>query len=101
MRRAVLKGKSSAATWGPSYGSIHGILAHAVGAEMVWLRRVLHGESVTRVPGTEELLDLAAVKKAFEETCDGWRRVLEAEDPEPVIHYRNTKGQEFSEPSGA
>ncbi|HEY0324179.1 MAG TPA: DinB family protein [Pyrinomonadaceae bacterium] len=83
---------------GLSYGSVHGILAHTVGAEMVWLKRVLHDESMARVPGAEELPDLEAVEKAWEETRDGWRGILESDDLERVIHYRNTKGQAFSDP---
>jgi uncharacterized damage-inducible protein DinB len=83
---------------GISYGSVHGILAHAVGAEMVWLKRVVDNQSVERVPGTEELPDLAAIEEAWEETRGGWQQVLASQNLERVIHYRNTKGQEFSDP---
>jgi uncharacterized damage-inducible protein DinB len=83
---------------GLSYGSLHGILAHSVGAEIVWLKRVLHDESVERVPGVEELPSLSAIEEAWEETREGWQGVLEAGDLERVIHYRNTTGQEFSDP---
>jgi uncharacterized damage-inducible protein DinB len=83
---------------GLSYGSVHGIMAHIIGAEMVWLKRILRDESVSRVPGTEELPDFAAIKKAWEETRAGWLHVLENEDPYRVIHYRNTRGEEFSDP---
>jgi uncharacterized damage-inducible protein DinB len=81
-----------------SYGSVHGILAHAVGAEVVWLKRVLRGESVARVPGREELPNRAAIEAAWEETRDGWQRILESDDLNRVIHYRNTRGEEFSDP---
>ena len=83
---------------GLSYGSVHGIIAHLIGAEMVWLKRVLDGESVMKVPGVEELPDFAAIERAWRETSDGWRHVLENEDLGRVIHYRNTKGQAFSDP---
>lgn len=83
---------------GISYGSVHGGVAHAVGSELVWLKRVLRGESLGRVPGREELPNLAAIEAAWEETRDGWQRVLEKDDPERVIHYRNTRGEEFSDP---
>lgn len=82
---------------GISYGSVHGILAHTVGAEVVWLKRVLHDESVARVPGVEELPDLAAIEAAWEETREGWQSVLDSGDLDRVIHYQNTKGQEFSD----
>ncbi|HKS28547.1 MAG TPA: hypothetical protein VJS44_12035 [Pyrinomonadaceae bacterium] len=36
---------------GLSYGSVHGIIAHLVGSEIVWLKRVTLNESVTRIPG--------------------------------------------------
>jgi uncharacterized damage-inducible protein DinB len=81
-----------------SYGSVHGILAHLVGAEMVWLKRVLHNESVARVPGAEELPDLAAIEDAFRETREGWKGVLQTADLYGAIHYRNTGGREFSDP---
>lgn len=83
---------------GLSYGSLHGIIAHLIGSEMVWLRRVSLNESVMRIPGREEMPDFAAIRNAWEETRDGWRRVLETEDLGRVIHYRNTSGQEFSDP---
>ena len=34
-----------------SFSSVHGIVAHLIGAELVRLRRVQEGESMTRVPG--------------------------------------------------
>ncbi|HKS28546.1 MAG TPA: hypothetical protein VJS44_12030 [Pyrinomonadaceae bacterium] len=42
--------------------------------------------------------DFASVRKAWEETRDGWQRVLETDDVARVIHYRNISGQEFSDP---
>lgn len=83
---------------GISYDSVHGIVAHIVGAEQVWLKRVELGESIARVPGIEELPDLATIEGAWEETKSGWQRVLDGGDLERLIHYRNTKGQEFSDP---
>lgn len=83
---------------GLSYGSVHGIIAHLIGAEQVWLKRVDDGESLARVPGVEELPDLAAIEEAWEETKSGWQRVLETDDMERVVHYRNTKGREFTDP---
>lgn len=81
-----------------SYGSVHGIISHTVGSEMVWLKRVLHGESVARVPGTRELPDRAMIEAAWREMREGWRRVLETEDLERNVLYRNTRGEEFSDP---
>jgi uncharacterized damage-inducible protein DinB len=83
---------------GVSYGSVHAVLAHIIGAEQVWLKRVSRGASVARVPGAEEMPDLAALREAYRETRAGWRLVLEQNELGRVIHYRNTAGQEFSDP---
>lgn len=82
---------------GLSYHSIHGIIAHTIGAEQVWLKRVQLGDSIQRVPGREELPDITAIEAAWEETKNGWQRVLEDDDLNRVVHYRNTKGQEFND----
>lgn len=83
---------------GLSYGSVHGILAHSIGAEQVWIKRVIYGESVSSVPGREEMPDKTAIKGAWEMTKGGWRRVFQEGHLQRVIHYSNTKGQEFSDP---
>jgi uncharacterized damage-inducible protein DinB len=82
---------------GISYASVHGALAHLIGAEMVWLKRVMRGESVTRVPGIEELPDLRALRDAWNECQSGWRQVFERDDLQRTIQYSNTKGQQFSD----
>jgi uncharacterized damage-inducible protein DinB len=83
---------------GISYRSIHGVLAHSVGAELVWLKRVVEGESMTLVPGVEELPDLEALRGAWARSKSGWQRVLELDDPERTISYSNTRGQRFNDP---
>ncbi|MGB7924796.1 MAG: DinB family protein [Pyrinomonadaceae bacterium] len=83
---------------GISYASLHGALAHLIGAELVWLKRVAQGESMTHVPGVDELPDLEAVKEAWQRSKSGWRQALEQDDLRREIHYSNTKGQTFSDP---
>jgi uncharacterized damage-inducible protein DinB len=83
---------------GISYRSVHGALAHAVGAELVWLKRVVEGESMTHVPGVEDLPDLESLRDAWARSKSGWRQVLEQDDLERMISYSNTKGQQFNDP---
>ncbi|HEX8650630.1 MAG TPA: DinB family protein [Pyrinomonadaceae bacterium] len=83
---------------GISYASIHGALAHLIGAELVWLKRVVEGESMTLVPGIEELPDLVALRDAWEHSKSGWQRVLELDELVRTISYSNTRGQRFNDP---
>lgn len=94
----TLRGEEFTRDLGLSYGSVHGILAHLVGSEMVWLRRVQLNESMARVPGAEELPDLAAIEAEWQRMRAGWQAVLESEDLERQVLYRNTRGQEFRDP---
>jgi uncharacterized damage-inducible protein DinB len=82
---------------GLSYSSVHGALAHLIGAELVWLMR-LRSESMTLVPGVEELPDRDALRDAWQRSKSGWRQALEQDDLGRTIHYSNTKGQRFSDP---
>lgn len=81
-----------------SYGSFHGALAHLVGAEMVWLSRVVRGESMTTVPDAAHLPTLDAVEHEWQRCMEGWRGVLDADDLNRVVRYTNTKGTEFQDP---
>ena len=83
---------------GLSYASVHGALAHALGAELVWLKRVVEGESMTLVPGVAELPDLEALRDVWQRSKSGWRQVLEDDDLERRISYSNTRGQQFNDP---
>ncbi|HEX8890226.1 MAG TPA: DinB family protein [Pyrinomonadaceae bacterium] len=81
-----------------SFNSVHGILAHLIGAEQVWLKRVAEGESMSLVPGVNELPDLASIEQAWAEARVSWRQILDADDLERELIYSNTKGQEFRDP---
>ena len=83
---------------GISYCSLHGALAHLIGAELVWLKRVVDGESMPLVPGVEELPDLEALRDAWEQCKSGWQQVLEHDDLGRTISYSNTRGQQFNDP---
>ncbi|MFL6207549.1 MAG: DinB family protein [Pyrinomonadaceae bacterium] len=83
---------------GLSFKSVHGIMAHLLGAELVWLQRVQQGASMASVPGADELPDLAAIERAWAQTSASWRQVLDTDDLSREIHYSNTKGQKFTDP---
>ena len=95
---AVLSDEEFKRDLGISYASVHGALAHLVGAELVWLKRVVEGESMTRVPGIEELPDLEALRDAWERSKSGWQQVLELDELVRTISYSNTRGQRFNDP---
>jgi uncharacterized damage-inducible protein DinB len=83
---------------GLSFSSVHGIVAHLVGAEIVWLKRVEEGESMTLVPGVDELPDVASIDKAWQKSRRGWEQVLNTDDLSREITYSNTRGQTFHDP---
>ncbi len=82
---------------GISYGSFHGALAHLIGSEQVWLERILRGASMSRVPGAEELPDLAAMEEAWRSCQSDWKKIFDGADLARVIHYANTKGAQFTD----
>jgi len=68
-------------------------------AEWLWLER-WKGSSHSG-PSVEKFADLAAVHARWNEIeadLRGFVRGLSAADLDRVVHYRNTKGQEFSNP---
>ena len=81
-----------------NYRSVHGALAHVVGAEQVWLKRVVEGESMTLIPGVAEFPELEALKEAWARSKSDWQRVLEQDDLGRTISYSNTRGQQFNDP---
>lgn len=83
---------------GISYRSVHGALAHLVGSELVWLARVQEGRSMTLVPSVNELPDLQSIEDTWIRCQNGWYQTLRDDDPRRVIHYQNTKGQDFTDP---
>ena len=82
---------------GVNYGSVRGAMAHLVGSELVWLKRA-HGESINRLPGTDDMPDIHALVAEWERCRDGWRGILASGDLRRVIRYRTTGGQEYSDP---
>ncbi|HKC64230.1 MAG TPA: DinB family protein [Pyrinomonadaceae bacterium] len=83
---------------GLSFNSVHGIVAHMVGVELLWLKRVEEGESMTLIPGVNELPNLVLIEKGWEQAQSSWRALLESDDLKREVHYSNTKGQKFSDP---
>ena len=88
---------------GHSWGSVHGVAAHMLAAETIWLRR-WQGESPQALLAAEAVPALAAVRgawapieaevRAFIAGCDEARLAAD-------FTYVNTRGQTFSLPLGA
>jgi uncharacterized damage-inducible protein DinB len=81
-----------------SYGSFHGALAHLVGSEQVWVERVRRGRSLAKVPGAIEMPGLSAVEAVWGRCEQEWRAVFARDDFERLVIYKNTKGEEFTDP---
>lgn len=82
-----------------SFPSVRATLEHIMWAEWLWLER-WKGSSHSG-PSVEKFADLAAIGARWnqvEADLQGYVRGLSAEDLERVVHYRNTKGHEFSNP---
>lgn len=88
---------------GHSWGSVHGVTAHMLAAEAIWLAR-WQGASPTALAKAEDLPTLADVRRAwtvvemetrdFIKQCDDARLAAD-------LRYTNTRGQHFSVPLGA
>lgn len=84
---------------GASFDSVHGTLAHVLGAEAVWLGR-WHGEAPTLLRGGD-LPDLAAVRRRWAENDARLDRFLAELTPEKLvapIGYTTTEGKRFEQP---
>jgi len=84
---------------GSSYPSVRDTLTHIMFAEWLWLER-WSGRYPSGFP-PEDFLDLASVRarwRKIENDLLKFVRALSAPDLERVIHYRNTKGNPFSDP---
>ena len=85
-----------------SYPSIQAILAHMVGAETSWFARC-RGESGLQPPDAGALSTLAAIKTRWDEVYEEERAYLGGlteSDLNRTLTYRNSRGQEFTDPVG-
>jgi len=71
-------------------------LAHIVGAERTWLRRLVGGPPAEVWPEP----DLAAIASELDLLARRWRDVIETEDPARTVPYTNTRGDRFENTVG-
>jgi uncharacterized damage-inducible protein DinB len=80
------------------YGSIHGTLAHTLGAEIVWSNR-WGGVSLPRIPGASDFKGLSELTARWREQESQIRSYLadlgDDELMSRVLEYRSTEGVPF------
>lgn len=92
---ARLSQEQFSAPAGLNYGSVRGTLAHALGAEMVWLMRCRDGVSPSVLPAEEEFPTVAVLRERWAEAERAMRAFLAGVDDvglARVVRYRTTKG---------
>jgi len=85
---------------GGSFDSLHGTLAHILGAEIVWLSR-WRGISPARTPGGADFTDLAAVRARWDEhdrELEVFLSELTEERLVAPLRYTNTSGEVWEYP---
>lgn len=88
---------------GHSWGSVHGVTAHMLAAEMIWLAR-WNGASPAALATAEDFPTLADVRRVWANVEADLRRfVSQCDDAQLAadLHYTNTRGEPFSVPLGA
>lgn len=86
--------------FGASYDSIHGTLAHILGAEIVWLSR-WQGTSPSKLPNAADFASIADIRVRWQEQQAAMTEFLAGLTPERLaapVHYVNTAGQAFALP---
>ena len=85
---------------GISFKSLLGTMAHILGAQQVWLSRVL-GNPLPRVPDIDDFPDLMSWITAWEETASGLEAFLAGLTDEQLaadLTWSNTRGDTFTRP---
>lgn len=76
--------------------SLHGLTAHCLAADTIWLQRCL-GQSPTKLPGAADFATLVEVLEAWPPVLSQWATFLQEQPPaafdQPVV-YRDTTGRE-------
>jgi len=84
-----------------SFGGLFATLAHLVGTEVTWCRRLEGEEHVPAVLGAADFADLAAIESAWRDVTRRLRAVVAAlpeDGADRVVAYRSTKGVPYSNP---
>lgn len=77
------------------WGSLHGLLAHCLAAEKIWIAR-LEGENPDRLENQEDYPSLSFIQSEWETTFDQWKRYLDSVDDSMLaerINYKSTSGR--------
>lgn len=85
---------------GISFKSILGTMAHILGAQQMWLSRVL-GNPLPRVPNIDDFPDLMSWITAWEETASGLEAFMAGLTDEQLaadLTWSNTRGETFTRP---
>jgi uncharacterized damage-inducible protein DinB len=80
-----------------SFPTLKGMLAHILGAEVIWLQR-WQGESPTAILKGKDFPDLASLRARWDEQdakMEAFLTSLTEADLSREIHYRSTKGEPF------
>lgn len=88
---------------GHSWGSVHGVTAHMLAAEVIWLER-WKGNTPTTLLGAEAFPTLADLRREWAKVEADLRVFLsQCTDAQLAadLHYTNTKKQPFTAPLGA
>jgi uncharacterized damage-inducible protein DinB len=81
----------------PQHGSVHSILTHMLGAEIIWRAR-WEGSSPSRLLRPEEVPDLARLNERWSAEEAAWRTYLASLDSDElnrIISYVSTTGTAF------
>lgn len=82
------------------WGSLHGLMVHAVATESIWLAR-LQGESPTTLLQPDDFPDFAGIQAHWEVVDARWQRYLgdlADADMARIVAYHNTRGDAFQLP---
>jgi uncharacterized damage-inducible protein DinB len=92
--------RSMGSQW--SMPTLKGMLAHILGAEVIWLAR-FKGDNPTSILGDADFPDLAALRLRWDTAEEELRQFVEALDEgdlRRLVSYRDTRGGAFTLPLG-
>ncbi|MFY0546168.1 DinB family protein [Brevibacillus sp. H7] len=84
---------------GGSFGTIHRTLLHLVGAEELWITRLLGQETPSGLPEPANFPTLEAVERLLGATRQKWKSYWEQLDDQQLqlpFSYRNLRGEEVT-----
>lgn len=85
-----------------SASTLKGMLAHILGAEVIWLAR-FNGENPSTILGDADFPDLASLRARWDAAEEDLRQFVESLDEgglRRLVNYRDTRGGAFTLPLG-